>query len=566
MPLVARTEQPWSHKRFRGESPTVSLMERLLSDPHELLDLFASMTMQSTEDLKTKLLAEQQRRAQLPLPPLPSLPPLPPPSPPSTEPTPDWSPPTSFGFALRHPFTLYPHQEQAIRWVLAREAETFHGIQGGLLSLEMGLGKTLIAMAVVRTTLQRTAAATLYICNKPLLVTVTHDIRKFFGDSLRVLLWHREALGPRFFQFTDQTPFRNDIVIVTYDTVVHLAKTPGTLADAFFGAPWTRVIADESHRFSQHKTLVFQAMNRFPRGRRLCLTGTAIRNYADDLMAQLVFCGLTALPKFHQWNVENYERLQLRQAVLTMSIEDSHIHLPTKHHQRLDLTLSERERTIYQRFLNDAADTLRGFKAQQGIKFANVLEKFTRLRQLCVNPALVGALLPEEEQKLDPLGSTKLNELLRLTTHIPAHEKMLVFSQWAEVVELATRKLRSHWGPAAVGMVHGKTRNMESELHQFRTLPERRFLCMSHVGSVGLTLTEANHVVLMEPSWTDVHDLQCEGRVWRIGQTREVFIWQLIISSSVEQRMLDINNEKRDMRELMLENGMDADALERLLS
>jgi len=515
--------------------------------------------------------------------------------------------------ALENGFSLLPHQKKAIQVVLHREEQPLHGIRGLILSLEMGLGKTLIGTMVVALTANQATTATLLVCNKSLLYNMHFEIQKFFGNRLRTLLFHRDILREEFLKFNQETARKNHVIVVTYDTLLILARAAGYLAKSkfrgsemqrralanvgqiFFQIPWFRIIADESQKFSNPKSLIYQTMMLFPPGRRLCLTGTPIRNYDNDLFAQLRFCGLTKIEKLAHWTIQRYKQFNLNQAIFFMSMEDANLDLPPRKDEKVVLVLTPFETQLYNLFFQTSAQTLMAFKKKEGgVKYANVLEKFTRLRQLCIAPYLItpeskkgkltnedkkrkipGSILgpnyiPMETMMRQPAGvmgieSTKMKGLLEIVQKIPLEDKALIFSNWSSSTHLAQLCLQQHFPADSVLFVDGKTKDRNQVFANFRGTPHIRFLCMTSVGAVGLTLTEANHVILLEPHWNETQNEQASARVWRIGQTKPVTIWELVVKNSIEEKMIEICNQKNNSRDAILAQGISMETLEMLL-
>jgi len=518
----------------------------------------------------------------------------------------EFMPPNELGVTLKTPYILYPHQIDAVKWALQKESQPYLGITGGLWNLEMGAGKSLCTMALLASDFKPGQSATLVIMPKTLLTNYLMDVAKFFGTKLKVIVWERSIMESNFYEFTPQTPFKNHLVLVSYDTVLGLAKSTGELskskggnaklsrvAQYFFDTPWYRVVCDESHRFSNHKTQLFESLMLLKPGRRLCLSGTAVKNYECELFAQLVFCGLNALPDARRWTVQSYESLQLRQAVFCKSIEECNIQLPERKDNRQLVELSNAEKQIYNILMSKSTAMMESFKAKKAL-FANVLEMFTRLRQACIAPHLLAPqsktrkLTKSEEERLvegsilgpeniamerfvrAPLGasgheSAKMTEMVRIIRSIPLDDKVIVFSEWASAVHLCATVLEKSFGPGCAEMVDGDTDDRDESFTRFKLDPKVRFLCCTSVASQGLTFIEANHVILINPSFNDYSSKQTAGRICRIGQKKPCFIWSIIIRNSIESKLIQICETKHNIREILLNQGVNSEVLAEFL-
>lgn len=588
-------------------------------------------------------------------------------------------------------WSLYPHQIAAVSWVVDRERAGVQSVRGGLAALEMGLGKTLIALSVVVSDWQEQTGATLYVCNKTLLRTVGLDARKFFGHTMQCLLLDRRIHGEdKFLTFNDQTPYKNHLIIVTYDTIAMLANHLGlnskfkgqrkpvyaAMARAFFNHPWHRVIADESQRFVNPKTIIYRALNSLQPGKRMCLTGTPMRNYSSDVFAQLFFCGLYAPPvgglpainpnDVRTWTIQNYNKHQLASHVLSVSVEDAKIDLPPKRVIDAKIELTGATLQIYNLLLGESRTIMSNFQKRQA-QFADVLVLFTRLRQVCNachllapqckqkpaskwdkndmerdrpygilggRPALESAVVgrfvcarckttgnitrqgvesdamrcvacgdatcvrcghvghapglcqdvvPGTIQLTDNYllaenwikqragesghGSPKLRAIAEiLTKHVPKDDRVLLFSTWSDSARLAYEVASGIFGEKHVLYVDGQTKDRDAVFAAFRESSQYKVLCMTMVGSMGLTLVEANHVILMEPHWNECNILQASARVWRIGQTKPVTIWKLVVSKSIEHKMDTISKDKTKVQEELMKEGVSLEKLLDILS
>jgi len=595
--LGSRDQKPWATRKRgagRGFPFTVEMLHSMIQDP-DLADELAEMNLGEgiRHQLKRRrIMADKADKADETKqgggrPPAAGE---------------EWMPPNEFGVVLKAPFRLYPHQIEAVLWYLKSEQLCAKGVAGGVLSVEMGLGKTLISMVSCMSTYQAGQCATLVVMPKTLMTNYVLDASKFFGDSVRALMWDRSVLGPVFFDFSTQTPFKNHFVVVSYNTVLALAKSLNIIrksrscnaklagvARAFYQTPWTRVVCDESHTFANHDSQLWEALMQLHPGRRMCLTGTAVRNYEDDLFAQLKFCGLNILPSSREWTIQNYKLHGLRSLVYCKGVADCEIDLPEKEEIRQFVTLSEFEKQVYNILMGASTKALVDFKNKSG-GFANVLEMFMRLRQACVAPHLIapeskckkltkreversmpGGILGTAHQELEEMvrlpdgpsghGSAKMTEMLRIARSIPDTEKMLVFCEWSTASRMAARVLGGAFGDEAVETVDGDTKDKDAAFSRFKLRPEVRFLCCTAVATHGLTLTEANHALTLSTTWTGTTIEQFYARIWRIGQTKKCFMWQLIVKGSIESRMLDICAAKHSVRDELLNQGVNADIM-----
>lgn len=505
-------------------------------------------------------------------------------------------------------FCTMPHQQRALDQIRQWEEQPHQSIAGGIAAAEMGLGKTFIATKRTVDTWSAENGATLYVCNKSLMRSAAMDMCKFYGGSIRVLMYNEHHLGKRPFRsFNARTPFKNHVIVVTYDTIVSLANQASLIelgakrytdllpaATAFFEHPWFRIIADESQRMSNPKSKVYQSMTSFKRGYRLCLTGTPMRNYTEDVFSQLFFCGyhsdVVQPGRKNTMTIQNYRAEGLGDRVFCMSVEDSGIQLPPRRHVPVNIDLDEHSKLVYNLFFQRTKDMVAKWNETKGrdASWMNVLQVLTRLQQICIachllapqsridrwmprdhdtdkpggilgEPDNQGYVRAEEWIKMpDSVAGTRSRKISTVVTlisepqYIAVDDKVLVFSKWARSVNMIHRALTQKLGKGRVLMAHGQTSDRDSVFAQFRSDPNVKVLVMTMIGATGLTLTEANHVILVEPHWNSMHMEQAAARVWRIGQTKPVTIWNLRVNNSVESQMIKVSERKKQIADDML--------------
>lgn len=528
---------------------------------------------------------------------------------PLTAPPATFEPANQFGVKLLSPFKLYPHQIEAIEWGRKRESTDYHGIQGGILALSVGMGKTITSLSIIMASHTPGQMATLVITPKSLMMNYLTDMKKFFGDSMRGYVLDREVDKDRFFRFSASDAVNNHVIILSYDTVVAFSKASGRLTDKagnlrsgnaklkevgerFYAVQWYRVVCDESHRLSNHKTQYWESLFALQRGKRLLLTGTVIRSYEDGLFAQLRIAGMNILENARQWTIQNFEAYKLRETLYVKSQDEADLKLPPNSIERIHVTFSDVEQTIYEIMLAKGRKTLEAFNAKAGVGFANVLEQFTRLRQACIAIHMItpdsktkkltedqkqylvdGSILGDTHIELErivrdkngPCGlqSSKIRKIIELAKNVPTDQKLIVFSQWATSCSLAAQALAQTFGDKCVLCVDGELNAVERDtlFQTFRTDGAVRILCMTSVGSEGLTLTEANHMIIIEPGFTSFTNEQAIGRINRIGQKRPTYVYELIVENSIEYYMLEILSKKHNIKEVLLNGGVNGDVI-----
>lgn len=579
--MSGREQEPWKPVKRKYVLPNALNLERLLR-PHDLADDLSEMNLVDPLEIVGR------KRRQL------------------DRPT-ETQRPNRFGVVLNPPYSMYPHQEEIVTWGKHRENNPFCGVRGGIINTEMGTGKSLISQIIIMSSWQENQCATLVVMPKTLMLNYQLDAKKFFGTRMRVLVWDRSVMSSATFQtFSAQTPYKNHAVVVSYDTIKALAKSLGILrkskagnsklkkvAQIFYDVPWHRVIFDESHRFANQTTQLWEALRLLKPGPRFCMTGTAIRNREEELFAQFKICGMDILDNPNTWTIQNYTKYGLATLVMCRSLEDCSLNLPERNENRRYVQFSPEEQQVYRLLFQQSAKTLSDFKSKSAI-FANVLEVFTRLRQACIAPHLIapesktksltskekerlvpGSLLgpenvPVEAMVRSPMGpyglqSAKMKEMVSIAQTIPVDDKMIIFAEWSAAVHLAYRALAEVFGYDAVAVVSGDVKDRDVVFTEFKSNPQVRFLCTTSVATEGLTLIEANHALTLSTTWNSAIIEQFYARIWRIGQRKPCFMWQLVVRGTVESRMLQICEEKHNIREILLNSNVDASFIRQFL-
>lgn len=352
--------------------------------------------------------------------------------------------------------------------------------------------------------------------------------------------------------------------------------------------PWHRVFCDESQVFANPSTKRFKAIMAVYGQYKWCLTGTPIRNYDTDLYSQFKYCGfdLPSAQSPKEWKTfikyNGYNDYDLGRWILTMNYDDANIKLPPKIRRVIPLEFEDpREQATYD-YVLASAQVIYAAVLSNRLSYANLLAALVRLRQCCVScyagiapPTKKGILeyegmdsLGTEERDLlddrpdltnwiiDPMGtagikSTKNRELVRLVTEeIPEGEKTIVFSMFVTLLTIGKKAIEIADETIGCFMIHGGLSGAQRDLNleQFKNFPGKAVLFVNYkVGSEGLNITEANHIIPLEPWWNYSTHAQAESRAWRMGQTQQVSIYDIIIKNTVESHVIAICERKREM-------------------
>jgi SNF2 family DNA or RNA helicase len=241
--------------------------------------------------------------------------------------------------------------------------------------------------------------------------------------------------------------------------------------------------------------------------------------------------------------------------------------LPPKLEQTIFCEMERGQKQIYDELRDYFRQSLLRRIESEGLQKSkiHVLEALLRLRQAACHPALIDA------SKIGP-SSAKLDALIpQLAEVIEEGHKVLVFSQFTSFLKIVREALDSQ------GIVYeyldGQTHDRAARVERFQTDPNCPvFLISLKAGGLGLNLTAADYVFLLDPWWNPAVEAQAIDRTHRIGQVRHVFAYRLITKDTVEERVLELQQTKRELADAIIgaENsvlrGLTREHLELLLS
>jgi SNF2 family DNA or RNA helicase len=512
---------------------------------------------------------------------------------------------------IKNDYKLYSYQKQVMKWMKRRENDTFyykqeedaHRFKGGIINLSMGLGKTLTALAY---SFQNKASfPTLIVTSKTVMYEwKTEGVDKFFitegVNAVKVLYLHKDFIGKQQIDNINRDIImKYDIVITTYDVcmfscrrgkyylqciefgddrslmkdriiAIHNRKRSDsnipnlTGTDVIYGTPWERIICDESQKYANPATMTFKCMMAIYGKYKWCLTATPIKNYDTDIWAQLRFCGYLGVKKAHEWKKRGNELFKshnLISAIYILSYSDVNIELPIKTENTIIVPLTGKHQKVYKSILKQ---TRAKYAAMMNklCSFSCVLAMFTKLRQCAIAPYLISRQ-SEELNKFGVAGtrSLKIKTIIDLFKQIEENKnhnyspKIIVFSTFTSCLDLLSAAVKEQYPSFKFVQVDGTTKNRVNFFNQFKTDNTIQGLFLTYkIGSEGLNLTEATHCICVEPWWNNAVHNQAKARLWRTGQTKPVYVHNLIIEGSIEEKILDICNEKEDMASSFL-NG-----------
>lgn len=422
---------------------------------------------------------------------------------------------------------LRSYQEEGIEWLNRLKGAGL----GALLADDMGLGKTLQSLSVFE-------SKTLVVCPTSLMFNWAAEIEKFRPDlSLSVYHGVNRTLD-----------MNSDVVITTYGIL-------RSDIDKLNCQTWNVVCVDEAQVIKNPQSKAASALWKLDSKFKLALTGTPIENHYKDLWSIFNFITpgllgeLSYFEKFVVRPIQNESLSALEdfkgrvgQFILRRTKKDVLLELPEKTEMINYCELTEAQKSAYEEYLSGVRTKM----AEEEIKPIQIFELILRLRQFACDPRLVDANYKGGSGKID-LFKSLISEVTE------EKHKSLVFSQWTSFLDLIQDELRD------LGIktyrLDGSTRNRQQVVEAYNNESEACvFLLSLKAGGVGLNLTSADHVFLLDPWWNPATERQAIDRAHRIGQKNPVMIHRLVGKNTIEEKVVKLQKIKEDMSNMVLED------------
>lgn len=446
----------------------------------------------------------------------------------------DIAPPQYFDGSLR----LY--QKAGYNW--------FHFLKnfrfGGCLADDMGLGKTIQTLSLLQKHKEDTEAAgskstSLIIMPTSLIYNWLNEAKKF-TPQLKLMV-HTGATRNK----TMEAFSNYDVVVTTYG----ISRIDIEMLKSYF---FEYIILDESQNIKNPSSKAYLAVKQLKSRYKLILSGTPVENSVNDLWAQMSFInpGLLGAQQFFQnefvipiekkKDEDKAKKLQalIKPFVLRRTKEQVAPELPPKTENLFYCQMSEEQENVYEKVKSVYRNEL--LRSLDDGTFAKtqlqVLQGLVKLRQIANHPLMV-----DKDYKGD---SGKFENVVHMLSNVlDGGHKVLIFSQFVKHLSI----YRDYFDTEDIPYLYldGGTQNRGDVVKQFQEDEKKRvFLISIRAGGVGLNLTEADYVFILDPWWNPAVEQQAIDRAHRIGQTKNVFIYKFITKDSVEEKILALQQRK----------------------
>jgi hypothetical protein len=454
--------------------------------------------------------------------------------------------------------TLRPYQQAGVRWLHLLASLGL----GACLADDMGLGKTMQVLALLlvmktRTPHDETRRTSLLVAPASLLANWAAEIERF-APSLRAMIAHPSAMPGADLKALDRERIAGvDIVITSYGS---LLRVP-----ALLDAPWRIAVLDEAQAIKTPGARQTKAAKAIDARSRIALTGTPVENRLGDLWSIFDFLnpGLLGSGKAFSTFTKRLSsqpqnpygplRALVRPYILRRLKTDKSViaDLPDKTEVKAFCHLTRKQAALYQQSVADLATELRQVEGMK--RRGVVLASLMRLKQICNHPShWLG------DGSWSDADSGKLSRLREIAEVVEAkQEKMLVFTQFREMTAPLAAFLRSVFGRPGL-VLHGETAvgRRQPLVRQFQDDERLPFFVLSlKAGGTGLNLTAAAHVVHFDRWWNPAVENQATDRAFRIGQTRNVLVHKFVCRGTIEERIDQLIDSKRQLAQDLLEGS-----------
>lgn len=435
--------------------------------------------------------------------------------------------------------SLRAYQKEGLNWLNFLDEFGF----GGCLADDMGLGKTIQVIAFILSQRDKGHQNTnLIIVPTSLIFNWQAEVEKF-APSIKI----HTVYGSN--RVKDHHEFdQYEIILTSYGTLLSDVKF---LKEYRFNY----IFLDESQAIKNPESQRYKAARLLHSRNRIVLTGTPIENNTFDLYGQLSFAcpGLLgskiqfknhyAIPidRFEDSKRARELQKKVNPFILRRTKQQVATELPDKTEMVLYCEMGAEQRKVYDSYSNEFRNFLltekEGDLARDSM---NILAGLTKLRQICNSPSLIN------DQEYYGDSSAKIEVLIeQIETKAPQH-KILVFSQFVTMLDLIKKELLVR--NISFEYLTGQTRNRAEKVESFQNNADIRiFLISLKAGGVGLNLTEADYVYLIDPWWNPAVENQAIDRSYRIGQKKNVVAVRLICPDTIEEKIMKMQESKRDL-------------------
>ncbi|OIW00661.1 hypothetical protein TanjilG_09630 [Lupinus angustifolius] len=480
--------------------------------------------------------------------------------------------------------SLFPHQLEALNWL----RKCWYKSKNVILADEMGLGKTISACAFISALYSEFKVSLPCLVLVPL-STMRNWLSEFatWAPDVNVVEYHGRAKGRaiiRQFEWHASDPgglnkkteaYKFNVLLTTYEMI---------LADSSLlrGVPWEVLIVDEAHRLKNAQSKLFSLLNSFSFQHRVLLTGTPLQNNLGEMYNLLNFLQPASFPSLASFE-ENFNDLPTKQKVdelkklvaplmLRRLKKDAMQNIPPKTERMVPVELSSIQAEYYRAMLTKNYELLRNIG--KGVAQKSMMNIVMQLRKVCNHPYLIPGTEPESgsveflhDMRIKASAKlTLLHSMLKIL-YREGH-RVLIFSQMTKLLDILEDYLSVEFGPKTYERVDGSVSvtDRQAAITRFNQDKSRFvFLLSTRSCGLGINLATADTVIIYDSDFNPHADIQAMNRAHRIGQSKRLLVYRLVVRASVEERILQLAKKKLMLDQLFINKSENQKEIEGIL-
>uniref|UniRef100_A0A6N2JZ03 Protein CHROMATIN REMODELING 4 n=1 Tax=Salix viminalis TaxID=40686 RepID=A0A6N2JZ03_SALVM len=467
--------------------------------------------------------------------------------------------------------SLFPHQLEALNWL----RKCWHKSKNVILADEMGLGKTVSACAFISSLYFELKASLPCLVLVPL-STMPNWLSEFalWAPNINVVEYHGCAKARamiRQYEWHASDPNENYKKTTSYKFNVLLTTYEMVLADSTHlrGVPWEVLVVDEGHRLKNSGSKLFSLLNTFSFQHRVLLTGTPLQNNIGEMYNLLNFLQPASFPSLSSFE-EKFNDLTMAEKVeelkklvaphmLRRLKKDAMQNIPPKTERIVPVELSSIQAEYYRAMLTKNYQMLRNIG--KGVAQQSMLNIVMQLRKICNHPYLIPGTEPDSgsveflhEMRIKASAKlTLLHSMLKIL-YKEGH-RVLIFSQMTKLLDILEDYLNIEFGPKTYERVDGSVSvsDRQTAIARFNQDKSRFvFLLSTRSCGLGINLASADTVIIYDSDFNPHSDIQAMNRAHRIGQSKRLLVYRLVVRASVEERILQLARKKLVLDQLFV--------------
>lgn len=446
---------------------------------------------------------------------------------------------------------LRPYQKLGYDWLYFLRKNSFNGI----LADDMGLGKTLQTLALLQKIKEEGKSKPfLVIVPTSLVYNWKNEIKKFTPNITTYIHHGQKRVSKNKF---NETISKHDLTITTYGT---LRNDLEKFKDIEFGY----IVLDEAHTIKNPLSISAKSVYTLNSKNKLIISGTPIQNNLTELWSLFNFLNpgylggydffretfVVPIEKEHNKNTSESLKKLISPFLMRRTKKIIANELPEKTEMILTSNFSSEERTLYDNWKEYYKHEIKNSVKEKGINQSRmkILEGLTKLRQICLHPKMIDPTYTGESAKFELL-------ILEIEKVISEGHKVLIFSSFVKILKIIEEEFQKRG--LRYSYLDGQTKNREEIVSKFQKSEDAQsFLISIKAGGVGLNLTSADYVFIIDPWWNPAVETQAMDRAHRIGQENKVFVYKMIAEDTIEEKILKLQESKKKLvEELIVEES-----------